>query len=182
MIAHSKIANNFQDNYHQKIVLKNYTVKDAVNAISDIAIKSMNHPLVILFCTNAEKSINKEKSIFDQAYNYILYKPDNTQDQQLRTLDNIVRNRVGNCTTYSTIISACLSRLGIKHSFVCASYDFQDPTNYEHIYIETDTGIILDCVQGQKQNGLDSFENRSKFGFFNRELPYIKKKSFQCLT
>lgn len=85
------------------------------------------------------------KAIFDFLKNDLNYVADG--DHQVVQLPSaLLRNRRGDCKSYSVFTSAVLSNLGIPHHYVYASYT-GNPTP-GHIYVVTDSGIIIDAVYG----------------------------------
>jgi len=85
------------------------------------------------------------KAIFDFLKNDLNYVADG--DHQVVQLPSaLLRNRRGDCKSYSVFTSAVLSNLGIPHYYVYASYT-GNPTP-GHIYVVTDSGIIIDAVYG----------------------------------
>lgn len=85
------------------------------------------------------------KAIFDFLKNDLKYVADG--DHQVVQLPSaLLRNRRGDCKSYSVFTSAVLSNLGIPHYYVYASYT-GNPTP-GHIYVVTDSGIIIDAVYG----------------------------------
>lgn len=85
------------------------------------------------------------KAIFDFLKNDLNYVADG--DHQVVQLPSaLLRNKRGDCKSYSVFTSAVLSNLGIPHHYVYASYT-GNPTP-GHIYVVTDSGIIIDAVYG----------------------------------
>jgi hypothetical protein len=76
------------------------------------------------------------KAIFDYLKNNIKYVADG--DHQIVQLPSaLMRNKVGDCKSYSVFTSAVLSNLGIPHHYMYASYT-NNPTP-GHIYVVTDS-------------------------------------------
>jgi hypothetical protein len=96
--------------------------------------------------------------------------------QQLRTIENILRLGEGNCTHYATLIAGILIDMGIKFKYRVVGYE--RPNKYDHIYIVTDSGFILDPVQGQKQDGSETRHARPQEGKFNSEVNYKYKLDY----
>lgn len=85
------------------------------------------------------------RAIFDFLKSNLKYVADG--DHQVVQLPSaLLRNRRGDCKSYSVFTSAVLSNLGIPHHYVYASYT-ANPTP-GHIYVVTDSGIIIDAVYG----------------------------------
>lgn len=82
----------------------------------------------------------------------------------------MLRDGTGNCVDYSILQSAVLLRLGIPHWYDVVSFD--KPNEYNHIYVQTDSGTILDPVPPHKQDGTDTRQNRPNEGWFNYTTPY----------
>jgi hypothetical protein len=116
------------------------------------------------------------KAVFNYAYNAAVYQADPIDSQDLKRSAATIRDKKGNCADYAILISSLLQNIGIKHYFRVTGYE--SPRVYEHIYVITDKGVVLDPVLGQKQDGSDTFENRPKKGKFSEERTYLTKKDF----
>jgi hypothetical protein len=86
------------------------------------------------------------KNIFDFLKTQITYQAD-TGHQKVKLPSALLRERVGDCKSYSLFTAAILTNLGIGWKYVLTSYR-DDPTP-THIYVITDSGIIIDAVWGQ---------------------------------
>ena len=85
------------------------------------------------------------QKIFDFLKNDITYKADGYH-QKVKLPSALLREREGDCKSYSVFTYAILTNLGIPCKYVLTSYN-QDPTP-THIYVETNSGIIIDAVWG----------------------------------
>jgi hypothetical protein len=85
------------------------------------------------------------RNIFDFLKNDIKYVADGSH-QKVKLPSALLRERVGDCKSYSLFTGAILSNLGIPWKYVLVSYR-EDPTP-THIYVVTDSGIIIDAVWG----------------------------------
>lgn len=92
------------------------------------------------------------KNIFDFLKNKIRYVADG-EHQKIKLPSALLRERVGDCKSYSVFTAGILSNLGISCKYVLTSYR-PDPTP-THIYVQTSSGIIIDAV----------------YGIFNKEKP-----------
>lgn len=153
------------------VIAENTTVPLTVAWIKDLAIRAAHNPTVIKWSEECSQSIDVLQCVFDRAYDAILYKPDPVTKQNLRTIENILREREGNCVTYCQLIGAMLINLNIPFRYkVISVLDTSDPNfQWHHIYTVTLSGVVLDPVLGHKQDGTDTRENRPKKGFFNKE-------------
>ena len=86
------------------------------------------------------------RNIFNFLKNKINYKADGFH-QKVKLPSALLRERVGDCKSYSVFTYAILTNLGIPCQYVLVSYN-QDPTP-SHIYVKTDSGIIIDAVWGK---------------------------------
>lgn len=85
------------------------------------------------------------KNIFDFLKNDIRYVADGGH-QRVKLPSALLREKVGDCKSFSLFTGAILSNLGIGWKYVLVSYR-EDPTP-THIYVVTDSGIIIDAVYG----------------------------------
>ncbi len=85
------------------------------------------------------------KKIFDFLKNDITYRADTTH-QKVKLPSALLREKVGDCKSYALFTGAILSNLNIGWKYVLVSYR-NDPTP-THIYVVTDSGIIIDAVWG----------------------------------
>ena len=85
------------------------------------------------------------RNIFDFLKNDIKYVADGSH-QKVKLPSALLREKVGDCKSYSLFTGAILSNLGIPWKYVLVSYR-EDPTP-THIYVVTDSGIIIDAVWG----------------------------------
>jgi hypothetical protein len=86
------------------------------------------------------------KKIFDFLKNDITYRADTTH-QKVKLPSALLREKVGDCKSYALFTGAILSNLNIGWKYVLVSYR-NDPTP-THIYVVTDSGIIIDAVWGK---------------------------------
>ncbi len=150
------------------------TISNTLDWITEIAIKGTAHPECIRIAEECKNSPDPLKTLFDIAYQRIVYEPDTPDTQTLRSMNNILTYGKGNCVHYTTLISSVLMLLKQDHFRKVVSYD--KPNIYEHIYIVCN-GIILDPVLGQKQDGSDQYCRPLK-GQFNKEKTYKYQKLY----
>lgn len=86
------------------------------------------------------------QNIFNFLKNKITYRADGYH-QKVKLPSALLREKVGDCKSYSVFTYAILSNLGIGCRYVLTSYN-SDPTP-THIYVETNSGIIIDAVWGK---------------------------------
>ena len=122
------------DNYQLRQVIFANTPK-AISQTKDIAKKF-----------KGKSEYDTCKKIFDFLKNDITYKAD-TGHQKVKLPSALLREKVGDCKSYSLFTGAILSNLGIGWKYVLVSYR-NDPTP-THIYVVTDSGIIIDAVWGK---------------------------------
>lgn len=110
-----------------------------------------NTPKAIEQCKSIARQFQGEtelqtcKNIFDFLKTQIRYEADGSH-QKVKLPSALMRERVGDCKSYSLFTGAILSNLGIGWKYVLVSYR-EDPTP-THIYVVTDSGIIIDAVWG----------------------------------
>ena len=85
------------------------------------------------------------RNIFNFLKTKIRYKEDGFH-QKVKLPSALLRERVGDCKSYSVFTYAILTNLGIPCKYVLTSYN-NNPTP-SHIYVITDSGIIIDAVWG----------------------------------
>jgi len=83
------------------------------------------------------------KNIFSFLLNKITYRADG-QHQKVKLPSALLRERVGDCKSYALFTAAILTNLNIPYSFIYASYS--NSKTPEHIYVQTQNGIIIDAV------------------------------------
>lgn len=88
--------------------------------------------------------LETSRNIFNWVVTNIRYKKDGS-NQIVRLPSGIIRTREGDCKSMSLLVAALLVNNGIVPKFVYTSYKENDPQP-SHIYVETQSGIILDAV------------------------------------
>ena len=124
-----------------------------------------------------KKLANKLKTpreIFNYAHRQIRYYPDEPGHQLIRAAWRSLKDRKGNCVDYTVLISALLRVNGISHALRTVA---TAGSNYDHIYIVTADGVVLDPVLGQRQDGSELTGQRSK-PRYNDEVHYTKKMDY----
>ena len=117
-----------------------------------------------------------KKQLFDFVFDKVVYKPDPITTQLLRKPMRSIREGFGNCTDYTILLGSLLSVCGIGYHLKVVS--FHVGKKWEHIYIECEDGVILDAVQGQKQDGTDTGTNRGQ-AQYDIESKFVNKKIFK---
>lgn len=74
----------------------------------------------------------------------IKYVEDSVHFQDIRLPDRLVKDRKGDCKSFSMFTAGILQNLGIPCKFVFTSYT--NNKTPQHVYVETDSGIIIDAV------------------------------------
>jgi len=154
-------------------ITENPTIRQLVNVIKEVIIASSKSREIINVSERLKASGNVLKTVFDFAYNSIVYKPDPDNIQNIKLGPRILRNGAGNCVDYTVLISSVLLNLGISHKLRVV--DFGE--GFEHIYVVVGN-IVLDCVLGQPQDGTATRSNRLDGGRFGDELSYYKKRDY----
>jgi hypothetical protein len=83
------------------------------------------------------------KNIFNYLLTSVTYKEDGNH-QQIKVPSALLREKQADCKSYALFTAGILQNLGIGWKYCLTSYN-NDPTP-QHIYVVTDTGIIIDAV------------------------------------
>jgi hypothetical protein len=158
------------------LLSKDTSIPLTVDWIRKISVEGTKNPVIINIARECKKEKEPLQCVFDKVYDLIVYEPCPENTQTVRTIENMLRTGQGNCVNYSTMIASILLLMNVPFFFRTVSY--QNPREYDHIYIVTKSGIVLDPVQGQKQDGTDTRQNRPPYGFFNKEVKYKYKKDY----
>jgi len=167
---------------NQEFILADpHTSKDLLEGMQLASIEGKNNDWVQEVAYLASKIDNVSEQlafILEEVYQLAIFRltPDNRQ--QLKTVNNIVRNNEANCTQYSIILSSILLVLGRPHMFRLVD---QDNKGYGHVYVICE-GYTLDAALGHKQNNQDTFDNRKNNSTFDYEVSYLNKKDHPMLT
>jgi len=102
---------------------------------------------------------NKEtcRNIWSFLKHNIKYVEDSVHFQDIKLPDRLVKERKGDCKSYSMFTGSILECLGIPYKFAYTSYT--NSKTPQHVYVQTDDGIIIDAVWRK----------------FNDEKPYTYK-------
>lgn len=133
------------------------------DSVSSATIKEFvkRHPM------NAEE-------VFNYAYHKASFKPDEKNEQIIKTPFATIFSKRANCVCYSVLIATLLKANNIRGFFRLIRQ--AGATFPQHIYVVTETGEVLDCVIGQDQTKETSRANReNKTGRFNEEAKYFAK-------
>jgi hypothetical protein len=147
-----------------------------VDWVRKISVEGTKNKQIQEIATLCKSQPDPLKCVFNKVYDLVLYQPCPDNNQSLRTVENMLREGNGNCVNYSTMLASILLLMNVPFFFRTVAYS--NPRSYDHIYIVTKSGIVLDPVQGQKQDGTDTRENRPKEGNFNSEVTYKFKQDF----
>jgi hypothetical protein len=121
------------------------------------------------FRTTSERETAKK--IFDFLKSRVKYQADDYR-QVIQLPSAILRpGAIADCKSLSLFTAAILQNLGIPWHFVLASYS--DSTIPGHIYVQTDSGVIIDVVWGK----FDS-EKKPRYRYVMRNRPTIKKDMY----
>jgi hypothetical protein len=98
---------------------------------------------------NFKGSTTKEtcSKIYNFLMSNITYKVDG-DNQKIKLPSAFLREKSGDCKSYSLFTGAILGNLKIPFNFTYASYNPKDKTP-EHIYVTTKSGCIIDAVYGK---------------------------------
>jgi hypothetical protein len=133
---------------YQKITYKvgatNYQLQRAIEAALPAATEQMKG-MSKQFKGATEKQTCR--NIFDFLMQNIHYKVDG-DNQKIKLPSAFLREKEGDCKSYSLFTASILANLKIPFSFTYASYNPTDNTP-EHIYVTTKQGCIIDAVWGK---------------------------------
>lgn len=138
--------------------------------IQRMARESASDPAIKKIASELAQQPNPVEAVFRYVYNNVAYLKDEADKQQLRWARRSLNENKGNCTAYSILISALLQNMNIPHRFKVVAYE--RGSQKEHIYVQTNDGIVLDPVIGQQQDNTDTLYNRDG-GHFNTEIKYL---------
>lgn len=160
------------------LITRNADQFTTLNEIDKQARRDSRHPFIL----NSIKKYNlgqdpaSMRKIAKAAFNIAKFQPDPADNQYIRTITRMLKDRRANCVDYTTFISAFLRALKVPHIIRMASFDPNNPRAYSHIYPLTQNGLILDVVPGQDQNGLEFKKGAKDRTFiFNTEVPFVGK-------
>lgn len=127
-----------------KVGATNFELQRAIEAALPAAVAQTKN-----LAKNFKGSTEKEtcSKIFNFLKNDIQYKVDG-DNQKIKLPSAFLREKSGDCKSYSLFTAAILSNLKIPFSFTYASYNQNDKTP-EHIYVTTKSGCIIDAVYGK---------------------------------
>lgn len=117
----------------RKVLENKQILENAIYQTKDIA-KNFKGRTVRDTCFNIWKYLK----------NNIRYKEDGEIAQNIKLPSRFLKDKVGDCKSYSLFTAAILSNLGIPCYWTYASYN-ENPTP-QHVYITTANGTIVDGV------------------------------------
>lgn len=127
-----------------KVGATNFELQRAIEAALPAAV-AQTKDLAKRFKGSTEKESCQK--IFNFLMSDIQYKVDG-DNQKIKLPSAFLREKSGDCKSYSLFTGAILSNLKIPFSFTYASYNPTDKTP-EHIYVTTKKGCIIDAVYGK---------------------------------
>jgi len=127
-----------------KVGATNFELQRAIEAALPAAV-AQTKDLAKRFKGSTEKKTCSK--IFNFLMSDIKYKVDG-DNQKIKLPSAFLREKSGDCKSYSLFTAAILSNLKIPFSFTYASYNPNDKTP-EHIYVTTKSGCIIDAVYGK---------------------------------
>jgi hypothetical protein len=127
-----------------KVGATNFELQRAIEAALPAAV-AQTKDLANKFKGTTEKESCQK--IFSFLKNDITYKVDG-DNQKIKLPSAFLREKSGDCKSYSLFTGAILANLKIPFNFTYASYNPKDKTP-EHIYVTTKKGCIIDAVYGK---------------------------------
>jgi hypothetical protein len=127
-----------------KVGATNFQLQRAIEAALPAAVAQIKD-----LAKNFKGSTEKEtcSKIFNFLMSDIQYKVDG-DNQKIKLPSAFLREKSGDCKSYSLFTGAILTNLKIPFNFTYASYKPTDKTP-EHIYVTTKSGCIIDAVYGK---------------------------------
>ena len=127
-----------------KVGATNFELQRAIEAALPAAV-AQTKDLANKFKGTTEKESCQK--IFSFLMSDITYKVDG-DNQKIKLPSAFLREKSGDCKSYSLFTGAILTNLKIPFNFTYASYNPTDKTP-EHIYVTTKKGCIIDAVYGK---------------------------------
>lgn len=127
-----------------KVGATNFELQRAIEAALPAAV-AQTKDLAKKFQGSTEKESCQK--IFSYLMSDITYKVDG-DNQKIKLPSAFMREKSGDCKSYSLFTGAILSNLKIPFNFTYCSYNPKDKTP-EHIYVTTKKGCIIDAVYGK---------------------------------
>ena len=136
---------------------KKGTNGDIIKALHDYLpyAKDQSRSRSNLFKGDTEKETAKK--IYNFLKSNIKYVEDSIHFQDIRLPNRLIKDGKGDCKSFAMFTASILENLGIPYKFVYTSYTSSKVS--QHVYIQTDSGIIIDAVWTK----------------FNDEKPYTYK-------
>ena len=157
---------------------------DTIKLMKKIAYQNSKKPFYKNYIkrNNIVGTTDDLEKIFNDIFYSTYFVKDPPGVQQIRTGERLLKEGKGNCVDYSVIISTFLLNLGIPHKLRMISTDKNNPNAYSHIYVVTDSGIILDVVLGQDQNGNEYKKSKTeRTPYFNTQAKFVDKFDLRVL-
>jgi len=117
--------------------------KQLRDAIFNATPKSIEQCRVIAQKFKGKDDLQTCKNIWNFLKNDVTYVVDG-EHQKIKLPSALLRERTGDCKSYSLFTAGILGNLGIPFKYALTSYT-SDPTP-AHIYVKCDNGIIIDAV------------------------------------
>lgn len=142
------------------------------NAIFSATPKAIEQTRSIARQFKGDSELATASNIFNFLKNNITYIADGVH-QKIKLPSALMRERSGDCKSYSLFTMGILSNLGIPAQYVLTSYN-QDPTP-THIYVKTKSGIIIDAVWGRfnSEKKYNHVYTKSINGINDMKISYI---------
>jgi hypothetical protein len=84
------------------------------------------------------------KNVWNFLKSNIRYVEDSIFFQDIKLPNRLIKDGKGDCKSYSMFAASILECLGIPYKFAYTSYT--DSKTPQHVYVQTDSGIIIDAV------------------------------------
>lgn len=155
------------------LVKTNAEVTDTVRVIKLVARNSIyNKSITVLL-----KKYPYKPSLtwFKQVANFIntnfVFINDAPRKEQVKTPDRLFLDKGGDCDDYSTLWSALLTRVNVKHNVKIIKYDVNEGWAHVFIIVPVKNGkvLTLDSVYILERGGMEKF---------NKQIAHVQSQTF----
>lgn len=144
---------------------------DTVLLMREMVRQATKEPALIEF---VRRHPMNENQIHHFVYQTVRFIPDLPKDQVVKSPIATIRTRTGNCVDMSTLVASLMKLNKIPGVF--RRVMFQGDTMPSHIFVRSNRGKVVDCIQGQNPKGEKTFKHRrNKIGIYNKEPDYLTK-------
>lgn len=155
------------------IVKHHAQVTDTVRVIKFVARNSIyNNSITVLLKKYPFKpTLTWFKQVASFVNDNLSFINDATGREQIKTPDRLFSDRGGDCDDYSTMWSALLTRLNVKHHIKIIKYDANEGWAHVFVIVPVKNGsvITLDSVYIRERGGMEKF---------NKQIAHVQSQTF----